>query len=80
MTTCCPTWVGYLAAIQERTLNITAIIEAGKILLPPGTPWPSGTLVRIEPVEPQPTLWETLKAFDGIAPDLPEDLAANVDH
>ena len=61
-------------------MSITATIEAGKIILPPDTPWPSGTVVRIEPVEPQPTLWEALKDFDGMAPDLPEDLAANVDH
>ena len=61
-------------------MSITATIEAGKIILPPDTPWPSGTVVRIEPVEPQPSLWEALKDFDGIAQDLPEDLAANVDH
>jgi hypothetical protein len=61
-------------------MSITATIEAGKIILPPDTPWPSGTVVRIEPVEPQPTLWEALKDFDGMAQDLPEDLAANVDH
>jgi hypothetical protein len=37
--------------------------------------------VRIEPVEePTPTLWETLKDFDGMAGDLPADLAANLDH
>jgi hypothetical protein len=37
-------------------------------------------VVRIEPVEEQPpTLWETLKDFDGMAEDLPDDLAANLD-
>jgi hypothetical protein len=30
--------------------------------------------------EPAPTLLETLKDFDGIAGDLPADLAANLDH
>ena len=50
-------------------------------MLPPGVPWPSGTLVRIEAVEEQPpTLWETLKDFDGMADDLPPDLATNLDH
>jgi hypothetical protein len=61
-------------------MSITATIEAGKIILPPDTPWPSGTVVRIEPVEPQPTLWDALKDFDGMVQDLPKDLAANVDH
>jgi hypothetical protein len=61
-------------------MSITATVEAGKIILPPGIPWPSGTVVRIEPVEPPPSLWETLKDFDGMARDLPADLAANVDH
>jgi hypothetical protein len=37
-------------------------------------------VVRIEPVEPQPTLWDALKDFDGMVQDLPKDLAANVDH
>jgi hypothetical protein len=61
-------------------MSITATVEAGKITLPPDVPWPSGTVVRIEPVEEQPpTLWETLKDFDGMADDLPDDLAANLD-
>ena len=37
--------------------------------------------LRVEPVNEQtPTLFETLKDFDGIANDLPTDLAANLDH
>jgi hypothetical protein len=28
----------------------------------------------------RPTLWETLKDFDGMANDLPADLANNLDH
>ena len=59
-------------------MSITATVEAGKIVLPPGVHWPSGTVVRIEPLEEQPpTPWETLKDFDGMADDLPTDLAAN---
>lgn len=62
-------------------MSITAVIEEGIIKLPKDAPWPSGTLVRIEPVdEPAPTLLETLKDFDGMAGDLPADLAANLDH
>ena len=62
-------------------MSITATIEDGKITLPKDVPWPSGTVVRIERVEEQlPTLLETLKDFDGIAGDMPADLAANLDH
>ena len=62
-------------------MSITTTVEAGKIVLPPGVDWPDGTVVRIEPVEEEaPTLWETLKDFDGIANDLPIDLADNLDH
>jgi len=63
-------------------MSITAVVEAGKIVLPAEAHWPSGTVVRIEPVaeEPSPTLWETLREFDGAATDLPADLAANLDH
>ena len=62
-------------------MSITATVEQGMIVLPANVNWPSGTVVRIEPVGDQaPTLWETLKDFDGIANDLPADLAANLDH
>jgi predicted DNA-binding antitoxin AbrB/MazE fold protein len=62
-------------------MSITAIIEKGVIKLPKEVPWASGTVVRIEPVEEQtPTLWEALKDFDGMAGDLPADLATNLDH
>ena len=61
-------------------MSITATVEQGKIVLPADVPWPSGTVVRIEAVAEQPpTLWETLQDFDGMATDLPSDLAANLD-
>lgn len=61
-------------------MSITATVEAGKILLPDDVHWPSGTIVRIEPVQDQPpTLLETMKNFDGMADDLPADLASNLD-
>lgn len=64
-----------------RAMSITGVIEKGVIKLPQDAPWPSGTIVRIEPVDEQaPTLLETLKDFDGMADDLPADLAANLDH
>lgn len=62
-------------------MSITAVIEKGMIKLPKDIPWKSGTVVRIEPVEePTPTLWDALKEFDGMAGDLPADLATNLDH
>jgi hypothetical protein len=62
-------------------MSITAVIEKGIIKLPGEVPWASGTVVRIEPVDEQtPTLLDMLKDFDGMAGDLPVDLAANLDH
>jgi predicted DNA-binding antitoxin AbrB/MazE fold protein len=62
-------------------MSITAVVEKGVIRLPKDVPWESGTIVRIEPVEEQtPTLFDVLKDFDGMADDLPADLAGNLDH
>jgi len=64
-----------------KEMSITAVVEQGIIKLPKEVAWPSGTMVRIEAVNEQPpTLWETLKDFDGIANDLPSDLASKLDH
>jgi hypothetical protein len=66
---------------EDFTMSITPTVESGKIALPYGVHWLSGTIVRIEPVqEHPPILWETLKDFDGMAGGLPTDLAANLDH
>ena len=62
-------------------MKITAVVEKGSIRLPKDVPWESGTVVRIERVEDQlPTLFEVLEEFDGMADDLPADVAANLDH
>ena len=62
-------------------MSITGVVEKGVIRLPKDIPWASGTVVRIEPVEEQaPTLFEALRDFDGIADDLPSDLASHLDH
>ena len=62
-------------------MSITTTVEAGKIVLPPGVDWPDGTVVRIETIEDHPaTVWDALKKFEGVADDLPTDLAANHDH
>jgi hypothetical protein len=36
-------------------MSITAKVEEGKIVLPNTVHWPSGTIVRIEPVQEQPS-------------------------
>ncbi len=62
-------------------MSITATFEAGKIVLPPGVTWPEGTVLRIDTAaEEIPTLRETLKEFEGMASDLPPDMAKNHDH
>lgn len=62
-------------------MSITTTVKEGKIVLPDDVHWPTGRIVRDEPVSEQPpTLWEALKDFDGIANDLPSDLASNLDH
>ena len=61
-------------------MSITAVIEKGLIRLPKDVPWATGTVVRIEPVdESSPTLLDAFKDFDGMADDLPADLAANLE-
>jgi hypothetical protein len=61
-------------------MSITTVVEAGKIVLPPGVGWPDGTVVRIEPVKaPRSSVWDVLKKYEGIADDLPPDMAANHD-
>ena len=37
--------------------------------------------MRVEPLEEQPpVLWELMNDFDGMAEDLPTDLASQLDH
>jgi hypothetical protein len=61
-------------------VKISAVVEKGSIKLPKDISWESGTVVSIEPVGEQlPPLSEMLKEFDGMADDLPADLAANLD-
>jgi hypothetical protein len=60
--------------------RITSTVEGGTIHLPPDVDWPTGTRVQIEPIEASGSLFDLLSDFDGIADDLPPDLAANLDH
>ncbi|HEV3270756.1 MAG TPA: hypothetical protein VGZ93_01080 [Candidatus Methylacidiphilales bacterium] len=64
-------------------MSITTTVEEGKIVLPPGVDWPNGTVVWIEQVkqEAKPrNLRELLKDYEGIADDLPADMAENHNH
>jgi hypothetical protein len=62
-------------------MSITAIVEEGVIRLPKDVHWKSGTIVRVEPVqEDAPLILDAFKEFDGMAGDLPSDLAANLDN
>jgi hypothetical protein len=62
-------------------MSITTVVEAGKIVIPPGVDWPDGTVVRVEAVEEQQvTLYETMKDFVGVVDGLPPDMAANHNH
>ena len=62
-------------------MSFTGTVKDGVVVLPPDISLPAGTVVRVEPLlEQPPTLWETLKDFDGIAQDVPADLAAQLDH
>jgi hypothetical protein len=61
-------------------MTFIATVKDGEIVLPPDIELPDGTVVRIEPVKAEPTIWEKLKKYDGIATDLPSDFATNLDH
>ena len=62
-------------------MSFTGTVKNGVVVLPPDVHWPSGRGVRIEPIEAQPSaLLDLMNEFDGMANDLPSDLAANLDH
>jgi hypothetical protein len=62
-------------------MSITTNLEAGKIVIPPGLDCLDGAVVRIEQVEDQrPSIWDVLKKYEGIATDLPSDMAEKHDH
>jgi hypothetical protein len=57
-------------------------IKGGVVVLDDPAGLPEGTVVFVEPAEPQPpkTLLERFNDIIGSVPDLPEDLAENHDH
>jgi hypothetical protein len=62
---------------------IGTVISKGTVQFPPEVDLPVGSQVRIEPLNAEKardSVWDVLKRFDGIAKDLPIDLAANHDH
>ena len=64
-------------------MNCVGTVSKGVVLLPPGTQLEEGAKVRIEPVTPSLTekpIGQRLAAVDGIAENLPPDLAWNHDY
>ena len=65
-------------------MSVIRVVEDGKVVLPPEAQLPTGTRVRIEPLDSEQqkgqSLGEALKGFIGIADDVPKDLARNHDH
>jgi hypothetical protein len=57
-------------------------IQDGTVVLDEPVTLPNGTVVHVEPVEPEhaPTLVERSREIIGSVPDLPEDMAENHDH
>jgi len=59
--------------------RITATVKEHRIDIP--VDWPDDTEVTIQRLkDDRPSVWEVLAKYDGIATDLPENLAANIDH
>ena len=62
-------------------MSITAVVEQNTIKLPAGMHLPDGTQVRVEPITSGTrTLAERYANLIGIADDLPDDLAKNLEH
>jgi hypothetical protein len=60
----------------------TAKVSNGAIQLPPGVQLPEGAEVRLTVTDSlvQKSFAERYASYIGVADDLPEDLAANLDH
>jgi hypothetical protein len=61
-------------------MTFTATVEDGKVMLPPEVKLPTGTKVRVETLEvasPATPIGNKLRALDGVASGLPQDLAQN---
>ena len=64
-------------------MSVTGTIENGVVKLPPGAPWPDGTKVRVEKVEPAAagnSLTRRLRELSARVAGLPADLAEEHDH
>ena len=63
-------------------MSIRGTVQNGVIVLEPGADLGDGTVVRVEPIEPEKesTLADRLQRVIGIAEGLPPDLAEQHDH
>lgn len=63
-------------------MTCTVKVANGVVRLPPGVNLPDGAEVRLTIPDSlaQPSFADRYAAYIGVADDLPEDLAANLDH
>lgn len=63
-------------------MTCTVKVTNGTIKLPPGVKLPEGAEVKLTIPDSlaQPSFAERYAAYVGVADDLPEDLASNLDH
>jgi len=75
--------LAFSASMSDQcTMTWTVKVANGAIQLPPGVQLPDGAEVRltIPDSQPPPSFAERYAAYIGVAGDLPQDLAANLDH
>ena len=67
---------------DQCRMTWTVKVANGAIKLPPGVQLPDGSEVRLTvPDSPaRPSFADRYAAYIGVAGDLPDDLAANLDH
>jgi hypothetical protein len=67
---------------DQCKMTWTVKVANGAIKLPPGVQLPDGAEVRltIPDTQAKPSFAERYAAYIGVAGDLPENLAANLDH
>ena len=54
-------------------------VKGGVVVFDNGSP-PEGTVVRVEVVAAQESIWQKLRKYSGTVKGLPSDMARNHDH
>lgn len=75
-------WKAYRVRREKRPMPYRGHIKNGVVAPDQPFPWPDGTEVVVEAVEPAPrtTLVERFRDVIGSVTDLPPDMARNHDH